>query len=422
MLPALAEGLIQRRPRAMARAERKQADRTAIDLVRDLRARYGEGPLGLRAGPRRVALLLTADDLERVLRQTPEPFSPAAWEKRRALDRFQPHGSLISGGEPRRARRRINEAALDLARPPHAELLPALAARVTEEAGRVAREAEGGVLAWEGFAAGWWRAVRRAVLGDAAREDTDLTGRLAALRAAGNWSLLGPRRRLPRAEFLVRVQRYAFHAPPDTLAGQLRALDTRPEADPVGQVPHWLFAFDAGGAATLRALALLAAHEESAERAAREAAEGGPGGPWDLPFLRACVQESVRLWPTTPLLLRESTEDTRWRGTLVPRGTAFVAYTPYFHRAEPAAPYGDAFAPGIWLDGRAAGLPALVPFSAGPGACPGEDVVLLTASLWLAALLRRHRYALGPKGPLRPGRRIPATLDHFALRLTPHPA
>jgi cytochrome P450 len=135
-----------------------------------------------------------------------------------------------------------------------------------------------------------------------------------------------------------------------------------------------------------------------------------------LPRLRACVRESVRLWPTTPLLLRESVADTVWHGTRVPAGTLFAAYTPYFHRAEPAGAWGDRFVPEIWLDGTAAAHPALVPFSGGPAECPGENVVLLTASTWLATLLEAGAWRL--TSPVRPvaGRPLPATLDHFTLR------
>jgi hypothetical protein len=424
LLPALAEGLVQRRRWAMARAERRQADAVAIDLLRELRARYGEGPLRLRAGPRSVALLLSPDDLARVLRETPTPFSPATWEKRRALGQFQPHGSLITRGErsePRAERRRVNELALDAAHPLHESVAPAVVTAVRQEATVVAQRAVDTGLDWDGFAYGWWRAVRHLVLGEAARDDDELTDRLARLRAAGNWAVASPRRRLSRAEFLLRLQRYAFAAPADTLAGQLHDVEVEPGVDPVGQVPHWLFAFDAAGATTLRALALLCTHPQQAARARAEISGLDLSRPHRTPFLRGCVEESVRLWPTTPLLLRESTEDTTWRGTVIPAGTVFAAYTPYFHRAEPAEPYGSVFAPGMWLDGSAERNPAFVPFSAGPAACPGENVVLLTATTWLAALLAHHTYLLDPPTPLRPHQPPPATLNHFALRFSAQP-
>ncbi|MGP4113597.1 cytochrome P450 [Streptomyces sp. 4N509B] len=438
VLPALAEGLIARRPRAMAWAQRRQADRAAIEVVRRLRARHGDGPLRLPVPGRSVALLLAADDVARVLRATPEPFSPATREKRGALEQFQPHGVLISRGEARAVRRRVNEAALDSGRPMHALAGPVVA-RVRREATGLTRRAAARGLGWEEFSDAWWRSVRRIVLGDAAADERALTDRLDRLRAAANWSLLVPVHRRRRAEFLRRLRALALAAPPDTLAGRLLGDEAEAAAreaeaaarggddalaDPVGQIPHWLFAFDAAGAATLRTLALLAAHPAEAARVRAEVGGVDLDQPQPLPLLRACVLEAVRLWPTTPLLLRESTADTAWYGTTIPAGTAFAVFTPYFHRADPSVAThgdGDAFVPDIWLDGRAERNPVLVPFSAGPGRCPGENVVLLTATTWLAALLARHTYLPRPPTPLRPHRPIPATIDHFALRFSVRP-
>ncbi|MFG2734958.1 cytochrome P450 [Streptomyces harbinensis] len=424
LLPGAAEGLIRRRPWAMSLAERLRTDRAAITTLRDLRHRYGPRPLRLRVAGRSLVLLLDPDDLARLLRETPDPFTPASWEKRRALEQFQPHGSLITPGPERAARRRANEEALDSGRPEH-RLAPALTARIHQEAAAVAERARaGGQLDWDLFAAGWWRSVRRLVLGEAAAGDTALIGLLDRLRSTGNWSMLAPRRERLRAAFLDRLRTAIDRADPDSLAGALRAGPAAREhgVDPVHQVPHWLFAFDAAGAATLRTLALLTCHPDREAEVRAETAAPWPGTGREpvapLPRTRAAVLEAVRLWPTTPVLLRESTRATRWYGTVVPAGTAFAAFTPYFHRAEPPTGYRDRFDPDIWRDGTAAGNPALVPFSAGPAGCPGEQVVLLTAGHWLAGLLAGTRYrtvsALRP-GPDRP---LPATFDHTGLRFT----
>lgn len=417
VLPVLACGVIKRRPGGMAVAELFQWDRRGIEALRRLRMKYGEGPLLMRPAGRSVALLLGPDEVERVLEGTPRPFSPASWEKRAALSQFQPHGSLITRGPQRGERRRVNEVALDQHRPLH-HLAPAIVSTVRDEAMTLAdRAAVTGRLGWDDFATGWWRTVRRTVLGDPARDDEPLTDRLGKLRAAGNWSVLLPRRRRLRAEFLHRLDERLRTAGPETLAAAITSIPAEPGTDPAGQIPHWLFAFDAAGMTALRALALLATHPEEAERAHAEISGLDLDRPQVLPFLRACALEAVRLWPTTPVLLRQGTEETRWRGRPVPRRTTFVAYTPYFHRAEPAAPYADRFTPDIWLDGRAEANPALVPFSGGPGECPGENVVLLHVSSWLAAMLEQGLgYRLVSRVRPDPARPIPVTLDPFALR------
>jgi cytochrome P450 len=186
------------------------------------------------------------------------------------------------------------------------------------------------------------------------------------------------------------------------------------------QVAHWLFAFDAAGMVTMRALALLAAHPGDAERARSELT------PWkesaqQLPFLRACALETVRLWPTTPLLLRRTTEETDWGTTRLPGGTTVAIYCPYFHRDSRQLPFADRFVPGIWLDGRAKQYPALVPFSDGPARCPGRNLVLLVVSTLLGELLRHHHACVESGPSLVPGH-LPATIDNFGLRLALTPA
>ncbi|MBC3983892.1 cytochrome P450 [Streptomyces sp. AC536] len=422
LLPAVVAGVIRRRPGGMAFTERVHWDQRGLRTMAGLRTTYGDGPLLLRVAGRTVALPLVPEDVGDILDRTPTPFSPATWEKRGALSQFQPHGSLISEGPERAERRQVNEAALDTPQPLH-HLAPTIVATVRDEAAALLRQTNRtGELTWDEFGAAWWRSVRRLVLGDAARDDETLTHLLNRLRSAGNWSVLLPRRRRVRDDFLRRLRQHAVAAGPTTLAGALTARPASERADTVGQIPHWLFAYDAAAITTLRTLAMLTSHPEHEARARAEVAVGGHGSdqPRTLPFLRACAQETLRLWPTTPLLLRESTEPTQWRGQSVPARTAFLIYTPYFHRSpDTAGPDGDRYVPERWLDGRAQNQPALVPFSAGPAECPGRNLVLLTVSTWLAALLEGHTFQPPAHAP-RPHQdgTLPAEFNPFALRFT----
>src|SRR5689334_1214106 len=178
ILPIVAQGVIARRRRVVALAGKADLDGRGVRILQDLSTRYGHGPVRLRLPGRRAALVLDADDVGRILDETPEPFAPDTWEKRKALGQFQPHGVLVSHGEVRAERRRFNEAVLDSGHPLHRNAA-VMARAVAQEAGILGAEMDRtGELGWDAFVRAWWRVVRRVVLGDGARDDHDLTDEL----------------------------------------------------------------------------------------------------------------------------------------------------------------------------------------------------------------------------------------------------
>lgn len=422
LVPTVAKGVIIRRPRVVALAARLDLDRRAVRRMQRLRDRYGAGPLMLRLPVRRQALVLDPADVRRVLDGTPEPFATSTLEKRAALAHFEPKAALISHGAPRADRRRFNEEVLGHDSPMH-QLAGRFHAVVEEEAQELCATVRRrrGRLGWGAFSDAWFRVVRRVTFGDAARDDRGLRRTLDRLRADANWAFLKPKRTSLRATLLQRVRDYLQRAEPGSLAAIAAAVPKTPDTAPEHQVPQWLFAFDPAGMTAFRTLALLASHPTHEAKARAEIEASGGAGLHPMPYLRACVLESLRLWPTTPLVLRETTEETTWETGVMPAGTAVVIFAPFFHRDDRRLPYADRLAPEVWLrqghDDQAS-PPAdwpLIPFSAGPGICPGRHLVLLLTTSMVAALLRHGRIRLASGGRLRPGR-LPATLDHAALR------
>ncbi|MDA1358119.1 cytochrome P450 [Glycomyces luteolus] len=422
--PTVASGVVKRRRAPMALAERLQTDRAAVRLLSRLRDRHGPGPLRLRVPGRSIAVVLSPAHVGRLLEGTPEPFTPDNAEKHAALGKFRPHGVLVSRGAATAERgqfwkRHSHEAVLQTHRPLH-HLAPALLPVLHEEVDRLTAVADrSGELDWRRLERSWQRTVRRLVFGGAA--DRELIEALVSLRRSGNWSYLGRRRSRARAALAVRLRAAIDGAGPGTLGEAVRGQGADASVRPEDQVAHWLFAFDAAGIAIARTLALLAVHPGHRLAALNELATEDPDEPAELPFLRACALESLRLWPTTPMLLRDGTEPTRWGGGSLPGGTAFLVYTPLFHR-DPARRYADRFAPEIWVDGTAEEDPALVPFGGGPARCPGRNLVLFSVTSALARLLREREWRLSSPSPIFTGRPVPATLDHFGLAFRPAPA
>ncbi len=213
------------------------------------------------------------------------------------------------------------------------------------------------------------------------------------------------------------MQEYVVRAEPGSLAELVASVPVPDEDDRVGQVPQWLFAFDAAAMATFRALALLAGHPDEAAQARTEFAGRHLDEPQGLPLLRASVLESVRLWPTTLVILRDTTAPTAWTGGTLPPGTALLIVSAFFHRDDRSLPNADRFDPGQWLDGRAEATPTLVPFSAGPAVCPGRELVLYTASTVLATLLEHGPPVFAGPAPLSADQPLPRTLDPFTLQV-----
>lgn len=421
---SIAAGVLARRRPVVRLLEGMQADARAVQRMKRLREEFGRGPVELVIPGRHILVILDPDDVGRVLDQAPTPFHPANLEKRKALQWFQPHGVLITQGPIRRQRRILNEAALDSGAELHALASPFAAIIAEESDGIVGAAMRTGRLDSFRFMSSWWRLVRRLTLGNAARGDDRITDELLRLRKAGNWSFLSLPHYRRRAHFFEHLYGYVEDPQPGTLAGTLAQIPAGGAVDPVGQMPQWMFAFDAAGMALCRALALLSTHPLQLERALDDATD--PDIPAVRPFLRASVLESVRLWPTTPTILRDTTEDTQWRDGpdrfTVAAGTGLMIVVPAFHRDDQLLPFAHQFVPDIWLDGTAQRHRQLVPFSAGPAECPGRNLVLFVTSTMIAQLLDRLRLTLRSTPQLSPQRPLPLTLNQLTLEWAVEPS
>lgn len=410
---SIAAGVIARRRPVVRLLEKMQADERAVKRMQQLRSEFGRGPVELALPGRRMVVILDPEDVAAVLAGAPTPFDPASQEKRKALQWFQPHGVLISQGPIRQQRRALNDVALESGWELHS-MAPSFVGVVADEARRVVAESTArGRLDSGQFMTAWWRMVRRLALGERARDDDAITDQLLRLRQAGNWSFLSLPHYRMRAKFLEHLYRYVEDPQPGTLAAAVAETPVSGAVDPVGQIPQWLFAFDAAGMATLRALALLATHPEQRASAVDDAIE--PDHASLRPYLRGCLLESVRLWPTTPTILRDAAEDTALRGETIAKGDGVMIVTPAFHRDDALLPFAHTFSPHIWVDGTAQNHPQLVPFSSGPAECPGRNLVLLTTSTMLAHLLSAVDLELVSSPGLSPQRPLPMTLNQLTL-------
>jgi cytochrome P450 len=295
-MPSVVKGAIIRRPRMVGMAEKLDLDSRAVRRMQRLRNRYGSGPLMLRVPGREQAVILDPGHVRKVLDETPEPFATASSEKRAALSHFEPKGALISHGIERADRRRFNEQVLESGNPMHRYSERFLTVVREETDSLLSRwQSSGSELDWDRFSESWFRIVRRVVFGDSAGDDTELRGMINDLRRDANWAFLRPKRDRLRKRFFERMNAYLARAEAGTLASMIAEVPKTSLTAPDHQVPQWLFAFDAAGMATFRALALLATHPEEATNAQAEALAGGESNLAPLPRLRAAPE-----WPLIP--------------------------------------------------------------------------------------------------------------------------
>ena len=420
LLPLISRGLILRRPPIVAGAEKLDLDRRAVRELQRLRHRYGPGPVKL-ALPRDIALVLDPEDVKRILAESPDPFRTDNLEKRHALGHFQPYGVLASHGPAREDRRAYNEAILDWPAPVHC-MAEELLAKVRDEAQVLLALGEAtGRISWDDFIQRWYRMVRRVVFGDQAADDEEITRLVGSLRADANWSYLRPKSRRTFERFEARLLHHLTRAEPGSLAHLMAQTPASAITVPHMQIPQWLFAFGPAGIATWRALALLEGHPDAMTRARDEIAGVDLDQPHDLGFARACVLESLRLWPTTPGILRDTTRETTWDTGSLPTGTGLIIFAPFFHRDDERLDFANRFEPSLWMGDHDPDAWPLVPFSTGPGVCPARNLVLLLGSAMLGMLIRHHDYRLPARRHLDAARPLPSVYDPFHVTFAMRP-
>lgn len=123
-----------------------------------------------------------------------------------------------------------------------------------------------------------------------------------------------------------------------------------------------------------------------------------------LPFLTRCINESMRLYPHPPVLLRRADKsDTLPGGEYVPEGQDVMISVYNIHRSKEVwGPTAHAFDPMRFgpLDGP---IPneqntefRYIPFSGGPRKCVGDQFALLEATTVLSMLIRDYNFYLLP--------------------------
>jgi len=140
-----------------------------------------------------------------------------------------------------------------------------------------------------------------------------------------------------------------------------------------------------------------------------------------LVYLRKVVDESMRLYPPLPLMLRQAAADDEVCGRRIPRKSVVAVIPWVVHRHRKLWTDPDRFDPERFDAEQVAARSryAYLPFSVGPHICIGAPLALAEILATMSVLAQRFRFRLVPGTPvepvawtsLRPGRGLMMTVE-----------
>jgi cytochrome P450 len=403
LLPSLARGLFKPRRGAMKRLTAIDADSRAIRALSAIRDNHGGDGARLLGG--KMVVLWGAGAIREVLDNSATDYGADAGAKKKGMCHFQPDALTISRGEEWRDRRAFNESVLA-----YSERVHPLAERFRDVVrDEVERLRIGPDLEWDAFEGLFDHITLRVVFGDHARGDQELTALLARLMEQGQRLVGAGKHGDDYYELYGRIERYLADPQEGSLLSMVAQAPQSDRTRVAHQVPHWMFATrDTLGANVYRALAVIAADPALGSRV-RE----------DPERLEGVLHETMRLWPTTPLLAREATRDLELGGTRLEEGTPVFMLNVFNHRAPEGISDANRVVPERWTGDH----PTEYRFnhlSNGSQNCPGGPLVLLLGRAVLERMLDEWSFKL-VEPSLPAGGDMPVMLDFFAIRFEVEP-
>ncbi len=416
-VPNVVQGLFRKRAPIVSAASLVQADLLAYRCTAALVKKYGVDPFYVRVVAEEALLVHHPDDIRLVLEGSPTPYASDPDAKKKGMSAFQPDALTLSRGDLWAQRRAFAEAVLDTRKPTHRLARGFAAIAIAEADALLALDRP---LVWDDVNAAFQRLTRRVVFGDAATDDTKVTELLGSLMDAGNKMPGKPAKGY--VQFHALIAEYVDTPDPAALTGLIAQAPSDRETDTAGQLIHWLFAMgDTLPANLFRTLAVLAGHplqlaEVRAELAGKRLTTVKTVA--GATYLAGCIQETMRLWPTTGLFGRVTTTDVRFpNGELVPAGTQVLIHNLFNHRNRNRIGYADRFAPAEWVSGGAAEDWSFNFFSHGPQGCPGAGLSIFLGQAFLGRLLTQSDPVVESGPQLRPGKALPYGVDLGALKI-----
>ncbi|XP_050501561.1 cytochrome P450 4C1-like isoform X2 [Diabrotica virgifera virgifera] len=128
----------------------------------------------------------------------------------------------------------------------------------------------------------------------------------------------------------------------------------------------------------------------------------------DMKYLDLVIKETLRLYPSVPVLGRRLPEDMEYDGHLLPKGMNILLSTFAMHRCKEYFPEPLKFIPERFEDAKLTNPYVYTPFSAGPRNCIGQKFAILEVKSTLSKILRN--FELMPATPVHELQLAPQTI------------
>ncbi|KAL5290414.1 hypothetical protein ACFFRR_010025 [Megaselia abdita] len=118
-----------------------------------------------------------------------------------------------------------------------------------------------------------------------------------------------------------------------------------------------------------------------------------------LHYIDLCVKETLRMFPSVPILGRKVNEECELNGKIIPAGTNLGISPLYLGRLESLFPEADKFKPerfDVVTSAEKMNPFAYIPFSAGPRNCIGQKFAMLSIKSVVVSVLRNFEVEFCP--------------------------
>lgn len=414
LIPYLLRGIFTKNPLWTFIFDAIDTDAHVVKFCQRLRSKYRSELIYVRMLTGNSLLLFSEEGIKRVLNNSPSIYGVPDL-KRKGMSHFQPNALTIAEGEAWRDRRVFNEAVLNSSQRVH-EYGDAFLEIIKTEV-RSALDQTGTYFGWECFDRLFKRIMLQVIFGTNGRTESGLPNRLHQMMVESNRTLLLGKSKDFDA-FYEEIRRHLASPQPNSLTALCPHAPQTDNTRAENQIPHWMFAMmETLATNTLRALALIVSHPVVEERVHLQINKNQSFSPSDISsftYLEGCLQEAMRLWPTTSMLGRKTLVADKICGNLVPAKTQIIILNTFNHRDNETHYFADEFAPEIWSQQR-------VDYhfnhlSNGTQVCAGLHLALFIGTAVLAEALRIGRYKLCEPS-LNPARPLPHSFNEFRTKL-----